>query len=219
MKKVVVAASSLPAGRNMSSQIEYLTRVSQYGADIYHLDVMDGKFVKSKTLDYTYFEQLREKSTILFDAHLMVNDVEKVIEKYIKSDANIITIHYESFSNIDSLIAVLKRIKNSKKMAGLAIDMPTDISVIDSLLKYIDMVLILCVKAGKGGQTFDKDALKKIKYVRTLSPDILIEVDGGINEITGAQCVRAGADILVSGSYIYNNDTYEAIQKLKGKNG
>lgn len=219
MKKVVVAASSLPAGRNMSSQIEYLTRVSQYGADIYHLDVMDGKFVKSKTLDYTYFEQLREKSTILFDAHLMVNDVEKVIEKYIKSDANIITIHYESFSNIDSLISVLKRIKNSKKMAGLAIDMPTDISVIDSLLKYIDMVLILCVKAGKGGQTFDKDALKKIKYVRTLSPDILIEVDGGINEITGAQCVRAGADILVSGSYIYNNDTYEAIQKLKGKNG
>ena len=219
MKKVVVAASSLPAGRNMSSQIEYLTRVSQYGADIYHLDVMDGKFVKSKTLDYTYFEQLREKSTILFDAHLMVNDVEKVIEKYIKSDANIITIHYESFSNIDSLISVLKRIKNSKKMAGLAIDMPTDISVIDSLLKYIDMVLILCVKAGKGGQTFDKDSLKKIKYVRTLSPDILIEVDGGINEITGAQCVRAGADILVSGSYIYNNDTYEAIQKLKGKNG
>ena len=219
MKKVVVAASSLPAGRNMSSQIEYLTRVSQYGADIYHLDVMDGKFVKSKTLDYTYFEQLREKSTILFDAHLMVNDVEKVIEKYIKSDANIITIHYESFSNIDSLISVLKRIKNSKKMAGLAIDMPTDISVIDSLLKYIDMVLILCVKAGKGGQPFDKDSLKKIKYVRTLSPDILIEVDGGINEITGAQCVRAGADILVSGSYIYNNDTYEAIQKLKGKNG
>ena len=219
MKKVVVAASSLPAGRNMSSQIEYLTRVSQYGADIYHLDVMDGKFVKSKTLDYTYFEQLREKSTILFDAHLMVNDVEKVIEKYIKSDANIITIHYESFSNIDSLISVLKRIKNSKKMAGLAIDMPTDISVIDSLLKYIDMVLILCVKAGKGGQAFDKDSLKKIKYVRTLSPDILIEVDGGINEITGAQCVRAGADILVSGSYIYNNDTYEAIQKLKGKNG
>ncbi len=219
MKKVVVAASSLPAGRNMSSQIEYLTRVSQYGADIYHLDVMDGKFVKSKTLDYTYFEQLREKSTILFDAHLMVNDVEKVIEKYTKSDANIITIHYESFSNIDSLISVLKRIKNSKKMAGLAIDMPTDISVIDSLLKYIDMVLILCVKAGKGGQAFDKDALKKIKYVRTLSPDILIEVDGGINETTGAQCVRAGADILVSGSYIYNNDTYEAIQKLKGKNG
>ncbi len=219
MKKVVVSASSLPAGRNMSSQIEYLSRVTQYGADMYHLDVMDGKFVKSKTLDYTYFEQLREKSALLFDAHLMVNNVEKVLDKYIKSSANIITIHYEVFSDTEALISALKKIRAGKKMVGLAIDSPTDISVVDSLLKYVDMILILCVKAGKGGQEFSKDALKKIKYVRNLSPDILIEVDGGINDVTGAQCVRAGADILVSGSYIYNNDTYEAIQKLKGKNG
>ncbi len=219
MKKVVVSASSLPAGRNMSSQIEYLTRISQYGGDMYHLDIMDGKFVKSKTMDYTYFEQLREKSALLFDAHLMVEDVEKVLKNYIKSSANIITIHYEVFKDNETLIRALKKIKNAKKMVGLAIDLPTDIKVIDPFIKYLDMVLIMCVKAGKGGQDFDKDALKKIKYVRSLSPDILIEVDGGINDETGAQCVKAGADILVSGSYIYKNDTYEAIQKLKGKNG
>lgn len=219
MKKVVVSASSLPAGRNMSSQIEYLTRISQYGGDMYHLDIMDGKFVKSKTMDYTYFEQLREKSALLFDAHLMVEDVEKVLKNYIKSSANIITIHYEVFKDNEALIRALKKIKNAKKMVGLAIDLPTDIKVIDPFIKYLDMVLIMCVKAGKGGQDFDKDALKKIKYVRSLSPDILIEVDGGINDETGAQCVKAGADILVSGSYIYKNDTYEAIQKLKGKNG
>ncbi len=219
MRKVVVGASSLPAGRNMSAQIEYLNRVDNYGIDIYHLDVMDGEFVRFKTLDYTYFEQLREKSALLFDAHLMVNNVERVIDKYIKSTANIITVHYESFDTPDAVIKTLKKIRNHKKMAGLAIDLNTDIKLTEPLLKYCDMILIMTVKAGKGGQSFNESALEKIKYIRSLNSDILIEVDGGINDKTGAMCVKAGADILVSGNYIYNNDTYEAIQSLKGKNG
>lgn len=219
MKKIVVSASSMPAGRNMSSQLEYLVRVGTYGADMYHLDVMDGEFTKYKTIDYKYIEQLREKSTLLFDVHLMVKSPEKVVDKYIKYGADIITIHFETVAETDDLIALLKKIKRKGKMVGLAIDLDTDIKVIDQLIKYLDMVLIMSVKAGKGGQEFNKSALKKIKYVRALNPEILIEVDGGINNETGAQCVRAGADILVSGSYIYNNDTYDAIQKLKGKNG
>ena len=96
MRKVVISASSLPAGRNMSSQIEYIQRMSNYGADMYHLDVMDGEFVKYKTIDYTYFEQLREKSALLFDTHLMINNPEKFINKYIKAGAYIITVHYEA---------------------------------------------------------------------------------------------------------------------------
>ena len=104
-------------------------------------------------------------------------------------------------------------------MVGLAIDLDTKIDVIDTFIKYLDIVLIMSVKTGKGGQTFNKSALKKIKYVRSLNPEILIEVDGGINEDTASQCVRAGADILVSGTFIYNNDAFEAIQQLKGKNG
>lgn len=104
-------------------------------------------------------------------------------------------------------------------MAGLAIDLGTDIAKIDPFLKELDLVLIMSVKAGKGGQEFQKDALAKIKYVRAKNSNILIEVDGGINDKTAAQSVRAGADIVVSGSYIYNNDAYEAIQKLKGNNG
>ena len=219
MRKIVVSASSLPAGRNMSSQLEYIVRVGTYGADMYHLDVMDGEFVKAKTLDYKYFEQLREKSPLLFDAHLMVKNPDKLIDKYIKNGADIISVHVESFENTEQLIRTLKRIKEKGKMAGLAIDLPTDIKIIDNLLIYADLVVILCVKAGKGGQEFDKDALKKIKYVRSLNQSILIEVDGGINAETGALCVRAGADILVSGNYLYLNDTYEAIQNLKGKNG
>lgn len=219
MKKVVVSVSSMPAGRNMSAQLDFITRAGSYGADMYHLDVMDGVFTKYKTIDYQYFEQLREKSPLLFDCHLMIANVEKQLKKYINSPANIITVHFESFANSEKLIKVLKKIKDAGKMVGLAIDLPTKIEVIDALIKYVDMVLIMSVKAGKGGQEFDKTALKKIKYVRNLNPQILIEVDGGINDQTAPLCVRAGADILVAGSYVYNNDTYDAIQTLKGKNG
>ena len=94
MRKIVVSASSLPAGRNMSSQLEYIERVGNFGADMYHLDVMDGEFVPNKSIDYKYFEQLREKSPLIFDAHLMVKNPEKVVDKYIKSQADIITVHY-----------------------------------------------------------------------------------------------------------------------------
>lgn len=219
MRKIVVSASSMPAGRNMSSQIEYLQRVGTYGADMYHLDVMDGQFTKYKTIDYKYIEQLREKSSLLFDTHLMIKNPEKEVGKYIKYGSDIITVHYESFEDKELLVKTLKKIKLKKKMAGLCVDLDTKIEVAEPYLKYIDLILIMAVKAGKGGQAFNKSALKKIKFIRSINPEILIEVDGGIDDATGAQCVRAGADILVSGSFIYNNDTYDAIQKLKGKNG
>ena len=219
MKKVVVSVSSMPAGRNMSSQLEFLSRATNYGADMYHLDVVDGKFAKYKTINYEYFEQLRENSPLLFDCHLMVMEPYKIINKYIKSPANIITVHYEAFEDEKVLIKTLKKIKNGGKMVGLAIDLDTNIEAIDPFIKYLDLVLILAVKAGKGGQEFDKSAINKIKYVRKLSPEILIEVDGGINEKTAPNCIKAGADILSVGSYVYNNDAYDAIQALKGKNG
>ena len=219
MRKIVVAASSLCAGRNMSAQLDFISKIGNYGADLYHLDVMDGKFTKYKSIDYRYFEQLREKSALLFDCHLMIENPEKSINKYIKSPANIITLHYESFQDKDLMVKTLKKIKKAEKMVGLAIDLGTNIEVIDPYISLLDMVLIMSVKAGKGGQKFDKSAINKIKYVRSLKPEILIEVDGGINNETAPQCVKAGADILVAGSYIYDNDTYDAIQTLKGKNG
>ena len=219
MRKVVISASSLPAGRNMSAQIEYIIRVGSFGADMYHLDIMDGEYVKQKSIDYKYFEQLRERSTLLFDAHLMAVHPEKIVDKYLKAGANILTIHYEAVENKEQLVKVFKKIKDAGVMVGLAIELETDVSVIEPYLRYLDLILIMSVKSGKGGQEFDKSALDKIKYVRSLSEDILIEVDGGINDKTAKLCVKAGADILVSGSYIYNNDTYTAIQTLRGKNG
>lgn len=219
MKKIVVSASSLPAGRNMSSQIEYIQRVGNFGADMYHLDVMDGKFVKNKSIDQTYVEQLREKSALLFDVHLMIENADKVVKKYINAGANIISVQFEAFSDEKVLIKTLKTIKNSGVMAGIAIDIDTDVNKIEPIIKYVDMVLVLCVKAGKGGQDFNKNAIKKIKTLRSQYPDLLIEADGGINDKSAPSVIRAGADILVSGHYIYTNDAYEAIQTLKGKNG
>ncbi len=203
----------------MSAQLEYIERVGNFGADMYHLDVMDGVYTKHKSIDHAYLEQLRGKSTLLFDAHLMVVNPEKVVDKYIKAGANIISVHFEVFEDKEDLIKLLKYIKSKGVMAGLAVDFDTNIKKTEPILRYADMVLIMTVKAGKGGQEFQSSALKKVKYVRTLNPDVLIEVDGGINDVTAPQCVRAGADILVSGNYIYSNDTYEAIQHLKGKNG
>ena len=217
MAKVVVAASSLPAGRNMSSQLDYIKKMQTYGADLYHLDVMDGLFVKNQTVDYTYLEQLKMSSALLFDVHLMVQYPTKVVKKYAKAGANILTIHYEAFANDKLFIKRLKKIKKLGMMPGIAIDLDTEVETIESFLKYCDLVLVMTVKAGKGGQEFSEDALKKIKKIRKLYPNMLIEVDGGITEETGVKCVKAGADILVSGSYIYNNDAYEAIQSLKGK--
>lgn len=218
MAKVVVSASSLPAGRNMSSQLDYIKKMQNFGADMYHLDVMDGLFVKNQTVDYTYLEQLKMSSTLLFDVHLMVQHPTKVISKYSKYGANILTIHYEAFANDKLFVKTLKKIRKLGMMAGIAIDIDTKVEIIEPFLKYCDLVLVMTVKAGKGGQSFSEEALKKIKKLRKLDSRILIEVDGGINAETGAKCVKAGTDILVSGSYIYNNDAYEAIQSLKGKN-
>lgn len=217
MKNVIVSASSLPAGRNMSSQLEYIKRVQTYGADMYHLDIMDGMFVRNQSLDYNYFEQLKQVSNILFDVHLMINEPERFILKYIKQGADILTVHYEAFKDDESLIKVLKQIKSKKVLAGIAVDIDTDIKNVLPLFKYADVALIMGVKVGAYGQTFNEEALKKIKKVRQDYPDITIEIDGGMNDITAKKAIKAGADVIVSGAYIYNNDAFVAIQTLKGK--
>lgn len=218
MTKVVVGASSLPAGRNMSSQLDYIKKMQNFGADMYHLDVMDGLFVKNQTVDYTYLEQLKMSSILLFDVHLMVQNPTKVISKYAKAGANILTIHYEAFNDDKKFIKSLKKIRKLEMMAGIALDLDTKVESIEPFLKYCDLVLIMSVKAGKGGQQFSESAIKKIKALRKLDSKILIEVDGGIDNISSQKAVKAGADIVVSGSYIYNNEAYEAIQSLKGRN-
>ena len=218
MAKVMISASSLPAGRNMSSQLEYIRRVQNYGADMYHIDVMDGKFVKNETIDYNYLEQLRENSVLLFDVHLMVvAPSEGLIKKYAKYGSNIITLHYEAYDDKKVLIKRMQFIKKLGCMVGLSFVMETKVEEIIPFLEYADLVLVMSVKVGQGGQKFNEETIEKIKKIRKANKKILIEVDGGINAITAPKCVKAGADVLAAGSFIYENDAYEAIQTLKGK--
>ena len=135
MTKVVVGASSLPAGRNMSSQLDYIKKMQNFGADMYHLDVMDGLFVKNQTVDYTYLEQLKMSSILLFDVHLMVQNPTKVISKYAKAGANILTIHYEAFDDDKKFIKALKKIRKLGMMAGIALDLDTSVESIEPFLK------------------------------------------------------------------------------------
>lgn len=218
MHKILISASSLPAGRNMSAQLEYVQRVGSYGADIYHLDVMDGSYTKFKTIDHEYVEQLRANSALLFEAHLMVNEPLKIIDKYLNTSVSLIYVHVEVL-NDENMKKIIKKIKAAKKLVGIVVDLDTDVKKVEPYLDFVDAVLVMTVKAGKGGQAFNEKAVNKIKYIRKINKQILIEVDGGINPETGAKCIKAGADILVSGNYIYKNDAYEAIQALRGKNG
>lgn len=218
MPKIVVSASSMPAGRNMSSQLDYLKKVQTYGADMYHFDVMDGVFVKAETIDYMYLKEMKLNTVLPFDVHLMIANPEKLITKYIKNGADILTLHVEAFKDEKALLKAIERIKKAGVLAGLCIDLDTSVEKVTKYLDVIDLVLIMSVKAGAIGQSFDEKAIAKIKKIRKLNNDILIEVDGGINDSNVKNVIKAGADIVVSGSYIYENDTFMAIQSLKQGN-
>lgn len=218
MPKIVVSASSMPAGRNMSSQLDYLKKVQTYGADMYHFDVMDGVFVKAETIDYMYLKEMKLNTVLPFDVHLMIANPEKLITKYIKNGADILTLHVEAFKDEKALLKAIERIKKAGVLVGLCIDLDTSVEKVTKYLDVIDLVLIMSVKAGAIGQSFDEKAIAKIKKIRKLNNDILIEVDGGINDSNVKNIIKAGADIVVSGSYIYENDTFMAIQSLKQGN-
>lgn len=218
MPKIVVSASSMPAGRNMSSQLDYLKKVQTYGADMYHFDVMDGVFVKAETIDYMYLKEMKLNTVLPFDVHLMIANPEKLITKYIKNGADILTLHVEAFKDEKALLKAIERIKKAGVLAGLCIDLDTSVEKVTKYLDVIDLVLIMSVKAGASGQSFDEKAIAKIKKIRKLNNDILIEVDGGINDSNVKNVIKAGGDIVVSGSYIYENDTFMAIQSLKQGN-
>ncbi|MDD4351124.1 MAG: ribulose-phosphate 3-epimerase [Clostridia bacterium] len=218
MPKIVVSASSMPAGRNMSSQLDYLKKVQTYGADMYHFDVMDGVFVKAETIDYMYLKEMKLNTVLPFDVHLMIANPEKLITKYIKNGADILTLHVEAFKDEKALLKAIERIKKAGVLAGLCIDLDTSVEKVTKYLDVIDLVLIMSVKAGAIGQSFEEKAIAKIKKIRKLNNDILIEVDGGINDSNVKNVIKAGADIVVSGSYIYENDTFMAIQSLKQGN-
>lgn len=184
--------------------------------DYIHLDILDGKFVPNTSFTYNQIKKIIEVSEKPFDVHLMVRDVEDYIYHYAMLNTEYITFHYEVLKDLK----IIKKIKNYGIKCGISVKPSTDIELIYELLPYIDMVLIMSVEPGRGGQKFIDNSLNKIKklkdYIKKNNLNVIISVDGGINNNTGVNCVKNGADMLVVGSALINsNDKENFIKELK----
>ena len=196
---------------------EEIKDVEKGGADYIHVDVMDGHFVPNITIGPLIVEAIRPVTKLPLDVHLMIEQPDLYIKEFVRAGADIITVHVEASKHLHRTIQLIKS-KGIK--AGVVLNPHTPIELILHILEDIDMVLFMTVNPGFGGQSFIPQVLPKIKALadmikeKNLSVDI--EVDGGINEETAKQCVAAGANVLVAGSFIYNKpDRQAAIQSLK----
>ena len=212
MNKIIIAPSILSA--DFSDLKNEIKKVENFGADWIHVDVMDGHFVPNLTIGAPVVSSLRKITKLPLDVHLMIENPEKYFEDFISAGSDIITFHYEAVKNSEVLIS---KIKDKGVKAGISIKPKTPAKEIFEYLDKVDLVLIMTVEPGFGGQKFMPDCALKIKEIRENSPDnLIIEVDGGINKETAKICKKHGADALVAGNYIYkSNDIKTAIESLR----
>ena len=205
MKKIQISPSILSA--DFSQLGNEIKRLEEGGADMIHVDVMDGHFVPNLTMGPQIIKSLRQYTKLPFDVHLMISPVHKYIEDYADAGANIITIHPEATENLKDSI---KLIKSLNKKVGVSLNPETKIDLIIDLLNEIDLVLIMSVNPGFGGQKFMPEVLKKIKELKKIKDknniEFDIEIDGGINFDNNKLAIEAGANILVSGTTIFKNN-------------
>ena len=205
MKKIQISPSILSA--DFSQLGNEIKKLEVSGADLIHVDVMDGHFVPNLTIGPPVIKALRKYTKLPFDVHLMINPVHKYIKDYAKAGSDIITIHPESTQNLKRSI---KEIKDLGKMAGVSLNPDTPIKTILNDLKDIDLVLVMSVFPGFGGQKFMPEVLKKIDELNQLRTknnfNYKIEVDGGIDFTNSKKTIEAGADILVSGTTIFKEN-------------
>ena len=209
-KKIIIAPSLLAA--DFSRLKEEIQEIEKSGADYLHLDVMDGTFVPNISFGAPVISALRKHSNLLFDVHLMVENPDRFIKDFVNAGADIITVHAEASKHLNRTIQL---IKSYGKKVGVSLNPSTPLNIIKYDLQDLDMVLIMTVNPGFGGQEFIERMIDKIRELRSTAPHIDIEVDGGINEDTGKKVKEAGANILVAGSYIFSGNYKEKIESLK----
>ena len=219
MKKIQISPSILSA--DFSQLGNEIKRLEEGGADMIHVDVMDGHFVPNLTIGPPVIKALKKHSSLLFDVHLMIAPVHEYIEAYSNAGADIITIHPEATESLEESIS---KIKELKKKVGVSLNPETKIDTIINYLDQIDLVLIMSVNPGFGGQKFMPEVLSKIKDLKKIQKEKMfefdIEIDGGINFENYKAAIEAGANILVSGTTIFksnNGDIKKNIELLKSK--
>ena len=214
---IKIAPSILSA--NFSKLGEDIEKLHNGGADFIHIDVMDGRFVPNISFGMPIIKAIRNRTNKVFDVHLMIEEPSKYIDDFIAAGADIITIHYEAEKHIDRAI---QYIKSKGVKAAVAINPGTPTFVLKDIIAQLDMVLIMSVNPGFGGQKFISYSIEKIKEVKKMSEgindDLLIQVDGGIDPSNVQEVISAGANVIVAGSAVFKNGEIENnISLLRGK--
>lgn len=221
MKKNILISPSVLAA-DFSKLGEEIQLVSEEGADLIHLDVMDGHFVPNLSFGADVIKGIRGFSNLPFDVHLMIENPEHYVDAYVEAGANFITVHPEATPHIHS---VLQKIHKAGVKTGIALNPGTPIEALENVIDIIDLILVMTVNPGFGGQSFLSSQLPKISKIRTIIDDgghsIDLSVDGGINPITAKLAIDAGANILVAGTSIFKagDETYsKSIKRLRNLN-
>ncbi len=196
---------------NLQREVELLEAA---GAEVLHLDVMDGHFVPNLSYGPMVIQRLRRITDLPFDAHLMISEPERYLDDYVSAGCDSLTIHIEA---VPQPIRLLRRIREAGCLAGLALNPGTPIDAISSVIDECDLLLVMSVEPGFGGQSFQPAALEKVRHLKQLVPDtVLISIDGGIGPDIITECASAGCDLYVVGSAIFDSADYKAaIDKMR----